>query len=214
MTPRAGWALLALAVAMVAAPAWALDADVLAQGRRRLREGDDAAAAALWLGTANATIAEARDAAGQRDGCLLYVLATLALERGSDTQAYASWGRAVQCYAGTGTSWDAERSGVAARRRQADDGLRARAGRDGPRGPVRERSAADAELIAIAGLVPLATYDGPAFRVSPSSPAGDAPRDAPVSPLVGPQAPAPAGQDGAPSPLPPTLPRRGVVPAR
>jgi len=211
MTPRAGWAVLALA-AIVAAPAWALDADVLAQGTRRLREGDDAAAAALWLGAADATIAEARDAAGRRDGCLLYVLATLALERGGDTRAYASWGRAVQCYAATGTSWDAERSGVAARLRPADDGVRALAGREGPGGPVRQRSAADAELVAIAGLVPLSTYDGPAFRAS--SPAGEAPRDAPVSPLVGPQPPARADRDGAPAPLPPTLPRRGVVPAR
>ena len=212
MIRAAFWIGLALGITLAAPAALALDAQVLGEGAGRLRARDDAGAAARWLGSASATVAEARDPAARRDGCLLYVLATLAFERGGDAEAYGSWGRAVQCYASTGTSWEAERSQLAARVRRADEGLRALAGREAAVGPVREDASVDAELVALSRLVPLLTYDGPTLSAAPPTEAGESSSPAQVAPLVAPRLPG----GGAPAPAPPAgptvVPRRGVVP--
>ncbi len=213
------WIGLAFGATIVTLPAWALDSQVLAEGTRLLRARDDAAAGALWLRSGDAAIADARDAAARRDGCLLYVLATLAFERAGDARTYASWGRAVQCYAATATTWDTERARLAVRLREADEGLRVFAGRESG-GPVREETGRDAELAALATLAPLATYAGPPLPLPPPVSAPERATETPVVPLAGPRRPARVEEGARPSTAPagPTAPAdalpRGVVPQR
>ena len=218
MIRHALWIGVALAAAIMTPPAWALDSLVLAEGTRLLRARDDTAAGALWLRSAGAAMADARDAAGRRDGCLLYVLATLAWERAGDPQAYASWGRAMQCYAATGTTWDVERSRLAGR--VADEGLRVLGAREGAvhgaresGGAVREETATDAELATLARLLPLATYEGPALTLSPAASATEASTD-PATPLAGPRPPSRVEEGARPSTAPAGGLPRGVIPQR
>ena len=217
MIRHTSWIGVALAAGIMALPAWARDSRALGEGIRLLSARDDAAAGALWLRSADAAMAVARDAATRRDGCLLYVVATLAFERAADTQAYASWGRAVRCYAAAGTTWDTERARLAGRVQQVDEGLRVFAGREGG-GPVPEETAPDAELVALARLVPLATYEGPALTLSPPASAPEHSTETPVVPLAGPRPPAGVEEGTAPSTAPAGAPAgvlpRGVVPRR